>query len=662
MARPPSRKSVLEDALAHLRGGRPREALGILEAEIRERGEDRDLLFLSALALEDLDQPGQALKAYERLLASAPEMADAFHNRGLLLVRLGRFREAEESHRQYVKAHPDSPQARLDLADILLAASRYDEAISQIDAIPHASLMAPALLTRALALASLGRFSEAGSAIAGAKERDPTGFTRHVERIAPNGDPDVVLAPENVFLWRGYIAQQQCQWSGWDRYASEFRKAANNPGAQLEPALSFAALHVPLTPQDRLALARRTASKIESTAPALPQVASSERAKVRVGILSPDFRDHLNARLLLPLFELSDRSRLEMIAYSLAADDGSAILERIKTAAARFVDLAPLSDASAAMRIRADGVDILVDVGGHTAGARFGIVARRPAPLQAQYLGFAGSLGSARIDYAIVDPVVAPEGSESEWSEALVRLPSTYYLYDFREQARQKVSRREYGLPDDGFVFCAFHKAEKISPESFELWMAMLRRTERSVMWFLSPSEAAVANLRSAAGARGIDPARLVFAPFESRERYLSRHSLGDLMVDAVHHNAMTTACDAMSVGLPLLTLKGNSMVARAGESLVRAAGLPELVAHDRGDFVEKAVRLASGRVELEALRARLAARRDAQLFDTPSRVSELESAFLQMHENAARGAGPRPIMILPAGRRAREKHPEKGP
>lgn len=178
----------------------------------------------------------------------------------------------------------------------------------------------------------------------------------------------------------------------------------------------------------------------------------------------------------------------------------------------------------------------------------------------------------------------------------------------------------------------------------------MLRRTESSVMWFLALSEAAVANLREAARARGVDPARLLFAPFESRERYLSRQYLGDLMIDAVHHNAMTTACDAMSMGLPLLTLKGNSMVSRAGESLVRAAGLPELVAHDRDVFVEQAVRLANNKAELQELRSRLAARREsAPLFDTAARVSELESAFLQMQENALRGAAPRPISFLPA-------------
>jgi predicted O-linked N-acetylglucosamine transferase (SPINDLY family) len=252
-----------------------------------------------------------------------------------------------------------------------------------------------------------------------------------------------------------------------------------------------------------------------------------------------------------------------------------------------------------------------------------------------QYLGFAGSLGSKRIDYAIVDRVVAPDAGE--WAEALVYLPSTYYLYDFRENLPTRpLSRGEYGLPEKAFVYCAFHKAEKISPDTFDLWMRILRQVEDSVLWFLALPDEATANLRAAARTHGVNPARLHFAPFESRERYLGRQRLGDLMLDAIHHSAMTTACDALAAGLPVLTLRGKSMASRAGESIVRAAGLPELVAPDANAFVDYAVRLARDASSLAALRQRLAANRlGAPLFDTTARVRELERAFLQIYERA---------------------------
>jgi protein O-GlcNAc transferase len=249
--------------------------------------------------------------------------------------------------------------------------------------------------------------------------------------------------------------------------------------------------------------------------------------------------------------------------------------------------------------------------------------------VQALYLGFPGSLGSPRVDYAIVDGVVAPDSTG--WTETLARLPATYYLYDFRATVPDlALARGDYGLPEPAFVYCAFHKAEKINPHLFACWMEILRGAPGSVLWLLALSDAAQANLRRAAAARGIDPSRLVFAPFESRERYLARGRLGDLLLDAWPHSAMTTACDALGAGLPLLSLRGTTMAGRAAESLLRAAGLPELVAGNEEAYVATALRLAHDGTR--ALKERLAsARHSAPLFDTPARVRELEACFEAM-------------------------------
>jgi predicted O-linked N-acetylglucosamine transferase (SPINDLY family) len=270
-------------------------------------------------------------------------------------------------------------------------------------------------------------------------------------------------------------------------------------------------------------------------------------------------------------------------------------------------------------------------VAGHTTGARFAITAQRPARVQVLYLAFPGTLGSHRVDFAIVDRIVAP--NSSEWTESLVHLPSTYYLYDFRARSEQNaVSRADYGLPDKAFVYCAFHKAEKITPDAFLLWAQVLLQVPRSVLWCLALPDGAKANLRREAAAHGVDPGRLAFAPFESRERYLARQCLGDLLLDAVHHCAMTTACDALGAGLPMLTMQGSTMASRAGESLLRAAGLPELVATDPEAYVETAVRLARERDTLGQFRERLARNRStAPLFDTADRVHSLEVCFEQM-------------------------------
>ena len=478
----------------------------------------------------------------------------------------------------------------------------------------------------------MARFDEAREVFFDARARNPQEVASFVQRVVGTGSLDTALSPENIFLARRYAAQGQCDWTDWDRYVAEMRRAARTPDVALEPAIGFMSQHMPLDDEERHAIMRRIAAPIEARLPALPPPAPRQRPRIRVGVMSPDFREHLNAYLLRPLFELADRKRFEMYAYSLAPDDGGPSRARIRAAAEAFRDLHALPDAEAALAIRRDDVDILLDVGGHTTGGRFAITAQRPARVQVNYLGFPSSLGSKRVDYAIVDRIAAPEAAS--WSESLVRLPSTFFLYDYRgPPPLAVVARRDYGLPEKAFVFCAFHKAEKITPESFFSWMEILRRVPRSVLWFPGMSATAVANLRGEAQRSGVGPERLIFTAFETRDRYLARQRLGDLMLDAFNHNALTTACDALGMGLPLLTLGGGAAFAnRAAESILRAAGLPELVAADRDAYVRMAVDLASDAAALGKLRDRLQRnRKTAPLFDTAGRVRELEAAFERM-------------------------------
>jgi protein O-GlcNAc transferase len=590
-----------------------------------------DAQFSRAIALEDSGRPQDALEEYGKLLASAPQHVDAWHNRGLLLARLGRFAEAERSHRDYCERHPQDPRAHSDLADVLLALGSYEEALGELSTTLRLRPGdVPAQIRRGVALACLARFENARREFTDASARAPQDVARFLQRIAPGAAPDTALSPENIFFTGRYSGQGACDWTGWETYVSQARRVAADPMAVLEPAVGFMMLHLPLSDAERHAILRRVAARIESIVPAMPPPGPRQRQRIRIGVLSPDYYEHLNAYLQRPLFELVDRGRFELYAYSIGPDDGGASRARIRAAADVFRDLRAATDAEAAQIIREDDVDILLDVGGYTTNARFAITAQRPARVQVNYLGFPASLGSGRVDFAIVDPIAAPD--QGGWAERLIRLPHTFFLYDYRTTPQETVSHAEYGLPQDAFVFCAFHKAEKITPECFFLWMDILKRVPRSVLWLVRLTRAAE-NLRRHAAGYGIDPARLVFAEFESRERYLARHRLADLMLDAANHSALTTACDALGMGVPMLTFGGGTAFAnRGGESVLRAAGLPELVAADRAAYVEMAVHLASDRSALQALRDRLARnRRSAPLFDTAGRIRELETALEQM-------------------------------
>jgi predicted O-linked N-acetylglucosamine transferase (SPINDLY family) len=336
-----------------------------------------------------------------------------------------------------------------------------------------------------------------------------------------------------------------------------------------------------------------------------------------------------------------DRKRFELYAYSLAPDDRSAARDRIRRNAHAFRDFSALSSADCAQQIRRDEIDILIDAAGHAEGGRFEIIAARAAPLQVLYLGYVCTLGSSRVDYAILDPVVAPIETAGDWSEHLAHLPDSYFLYDFRSRPKTLALKRDdYGLPTDQPVLCAFHKGEKIDPETFSLWMRILAARERAVLWLLADSERAAANLRRAAQQSGVDPARLVFCGREDHERYLARLRLADFFLDALQHNAIVTACDCLNVGLPVLTRQGTTLTSRAAESLLKAANLPELVAPDSARYQSKALELLDGGAERVKRKLELERGR-APLFDTASQVRAIEAALAEMWRKHAGAAKP---------------------
>jgi len=280
---------------------------------------------------------------------------------------------------------------------------------------------------------------------------------------------------------------------------------------------------------------------------------------------------------------------------------------------------------------------------GYTQGLRLGIFAHRAAPVQATYLGYAGTLGAPYMDYLIADAVAIPAGEEHFYSESVVRLPHCYLPNDDQRPIAAPPTRAAAGLPARGAVLCAFTNAYKINPPVFAVWMRLLRETPGSVLWLRGMGEAARTNLEREAERHGVGRERLVFAPHVAgMAEHLGRQSLADLYLDTQPYNAHSTACDALWAGVPVLTCAGRSLAARVAASALTAVGLPELITHTLGEYEAKALELLREPQKLQELRDKLAReRRGAPLFDTARFTRHLESAYLTMHERAARGAPP---------------------
>ncbi len=372
---------------------------------------------------------------------------------------------------------------------------------------------------------------------------------------------------------------------------------------------------------------------------------SARGERLRIGYVSSDLRSHAVGYLMVQLFEQHDPAAIEVFAYycGIPSDDG--ITQRIKGAIEHWIDIRAMSDDEAAARIAADKIDILVDVNGHTRDARLGVFARRPAPIQVNWLGFPGTMGSPFHHYIVADDWIIPPQLEHFYSERVLRLPCYQPNDRKRIVAEQGQTRAEAGLPEDAFVFCCFNAAHKLTRFSFDRWLEILRATPESVLWLLDYGTETNRRLATYATERGIDGSRLVHAPKLANAHHLARYPLADLFLDTIPYGAHTTASDALWMGVPVLTLSGRCFASRVCGSLVRAAGAPELVCDSAETFVARAIALAGvDRATLRKYRERLIANRHAStLFDIELLARRLELLYQQMADEHRVGALPRP-------------------
>ena len=373
--------------------------------------------------------------------------------------------------------------------------------------------------------------------------------------------------------------------------------------------------------------------------------------------------DHAGAHRQLGLVHQRfgrETDALASFERALALEPKDAVAWRSR--ADHFHDVRGLGDYEVAKLLNELEIDIAVDLKGYTQNSRFGIFAHRPAPIQVSYLGFPGTTGADFIDYVIADEIVLPFDQQPFWSEKIVHLPGCYQVNDRKRQIAERTpTRKECGLPEQGFVFCSFNNNYKITPPFFDIWMRLLDKVEGSVLWLLRDNAAAEQNLRREAAARGIDPVRLVFADRLPLAEHLARHRLADLFLDTLPVNAHTTASDALWAGLPVLTSIGKGFAARVAASLLDAVGLPELATKSLEEYETLALKLAREPALLSAYRERLEKNRlTAPLFDTDRFRQHIEQAYLTMLDIHDRGEKPRSFSVAPMTRQRTESRPPR--
>ncbi len=364
--------------------------------------------------------------------------------------------------------------------------------------------------------------------------------------------------------------------------------------------------------------------------------------RLRIGYYSNDFHNHATLKLLTEALECTDRHRFEVVAYSYDAHAEDAERVRLKGAVDRFEDVTMLTETETASLIRRDGIHVLVDLKGYTGGSRLSLLKYRAAPIQVNWLGYPGTYGLAEADYIIADPFIVPAEAEAGYSEAVVRLPDCYQPNRRSRDVVAAPTREMVGLPETGFVFASFNHVYKVGGTLFAAWMDILKAVPGSVLWLLSKDPAIGKRLRARAEAHGVDPTRLVFGPVMDNEYHLSRYSLVDLALDTYPVGSHTTASDALWMGAPLLALSGRSFVSRVSGSILRAAGMEQLIATSFDEYKAKAIAIGNDPGTAQALRETLLRTRQSMpLFDPDRFAAHLGLAYEGMVEIWRRGEAP---------------------
>lgn len=655
---------LLSEGLEHHRAGRLAAAQqAYVEAE-KTDPENTEALNLLGILVHQTGKHEHADKLLRRAIAGAPQVAKYHGNLGTVLNALGRSDDALKSYATARELDPSDAGFPYNAATVLVSLGQTDEAVALFQtAIELRSDHLEARVNLASTLSMLGRDeegeAEARRAVALLPEAAETHYClaqillvqRKHHAAAESFDASLRCDAENFSTTAGLLNARlaTCDWRDYDALVEHVRNEIATDNQQTGALGAFGALSLPLKHDELAKVATMRATRLLASAKGrrnAPTVAATPRtpSKVRIGFLSNDFRDHPVGHLVSALFTVHKSGRVETYAYSTGEDDQSAYRRRVEEGADRFVDLRKeghLSAGGVAERIVADGIDILVDLGGLVLGARPDVLALRPAPLLVAWLGFAGTTGGLH-DYTLVGPDLVTPESRASFKEALVTLPHGWLIPDdSTRHSEAEYSRNDASLPEDGPVLCCFNGAHKIEPLVFALWMRILERAPDAVLWFRLGDEA-FSNLRAAATHAGIDPQRLINAPrVADKVDHLARHACADLFLDTLTFNAHSTALDALWAGVPLITSPGATFQSRVTAAILRVAGLDDLVVEDISAYEELAVALCASPSLLADVKTRLDSGLEGPAFQTLPFVRSLENAFTEMWRRHAAGIKP---------------------
>ena len=636
------------------------EALNFLDRAILIQPNYAEAFLNRGLILAALNRLEEANTSFESAIRLNPSSSESYFNKGIVLTKLNKLEEALNDYVTAIHLNPDYLDALLNCGVVLHSLRRFDEAVKAFENVINLNLNHyQAWFNRGVSLKELGRFEESLTSYNKSIELNSKYADAWLNKAAVlheikcfNESIDAYeeamrLNPELDWVEGDLLHTKMkiCSWDGFDESLIALTDKVRSGERCITPFPLLSLVDDGLIQKQCSTIYAH--SKFPLNSELGPIKKSAEKEKIRIGYFSADFRNHAVSALTAQLFELHNKNKFEIIAFSYGPDDQSPMRARLIKAFDQFLDVNSQSDRQIAQLARNMGIDIAVDLGGFTTDSRPGIFSYRAAPIQAGYVGYLGTMGSSYMDYLFADKTIIPGEFEEYYSEKIIYLPS-YQVNDLNRKISEEVfSRESLGLPKDEFVFACFNNNYKILPATFNSWMNILKAVSKSVLYLYSDNPSSEANLKKEAEARGVMRDRLIFGGRIDADQYLARYRACDLFLDTAPYNAGTTASDALWAGLPVLTLLGQSFPSRVAASLLKAIDLPELVTRNNAEYEARAIELAKSPDQIRIIKQKLAQNSFTKLlFDTPRFTQSLEAAYIKIYEFKNQDLAPKSFSI----------------
>jgi predicted O-linked N-acetylglucosamine transferase (SPINDLY family) len=619
----------------------------------------------------------EALYNLEKVITLNPKFDQAYSGIGVVYINLGQQELAYEKLSKAIELNSLDPTYYLNRGNVLSNLRRFNESLLDYDkAIELKSDFAQAYCNRGYVLLNYLFKPEAAKILFDvAIALDPNltiAFVNRAECFVRLNEFEKALDdflralemdPESEFTL-GKCLHYKMKICDWDNLAEGISICESMIEGRKLTAVPFETLHFSDKPDLHLSSAKLFNNQRTSNANILGKIENNkDKHIIKVAYFSADLYNHPVSIWLTEQLENHDRTKVELFAFCLKSVQDS-MRDRLEATFDHWIDVQSMSDLEIAKLSRELGIDIAIDLNGHTADGRVGIFAARAAPIQMNHIGFPGSMGAEYIDYMFGQTLGSEENVE-DWAssrpfitEKIAYVPSMFTYDRQRQISDEPLTRAQYGLPEKGFVFTCQNGCQKLTPEVFDVWMEILKAVPGSVLWLLKPSDLATSNLIKEALARGVDSERLVFTAREvvsmdqekaRTGRYLAGYRLADLFLDTWPYNAGTTAVDALWAGLPVLTKKGKALVARMATEALRGIEVPELITKTPEEYKELAIELAHNPEKLKQLKDKVQRNRlTTSLFDPVANTRHIENAYLEMYRRYAAGEQPNDFIVQP--------------